>query len=420
MGRVRQAGFIMAILLVITGVDVVSGQESSWNHRESFNDPTRVQAVGFSIGEKGYVATGTDGSIYGSLSDLQEFDPTNNTWVNKASLPFPLRGGVAFTIDRSVYITTGGNNNGLNYQLLEWNQGSNTWRTLEPFPSGQGRISAVGISLGTRGYVGTGVTTTGQALNDFWEYDPSGNRWEKKASLPGSGRSYASAFVIHDKIYVGLGSNGAGCLNDWWEFTPFTNTWRRMQDFAGEARTGAMGFSVNGKGYILGGANGAMHPLRDIWEFDPIQNTWTRLDQFPGLSRAYGISFSINNSGYVGAGASSEGYLDDLWECFPGTMVRESIPKDDPFTNPIVVSPNPFFYRFFLKMRHPYTGLLELTVTNMQGQVVFRQTINKEETYIVRCYEIDYLPDGLFIFHVKDPSGAINTRQTIIHKSFGI
>lgn len=411
---------VSSVILLNTGIVTVPGQESSWIHRQDFGSPPRVQAVGFSIGEKGYIASGTDGSINPLLQDLQEFDPGSNSWIYKSSIPVPLRGSVAFSIDRTVYITTGGSVNGLNYQLLQWNQATNTWSTRAPFPSGQGRMSAVGVTMGNRGYVGTGFDPAEQALNDFWEYDPTGNTWEKKASLPGSGRCYATAFPIHDKIFVGLGNNGATYLKDWWEYSPSTNTWRRMEDLAGEARTGAMGFSVNGKGYIIGGVSVTMRPLNDIWEFDPIQDTWTRLDNFPGSSRGYGVSFVINNSGYIAAGTSAEGYLFDLWECFPGTMIRQSIPRNDPFSNPVVISPNPFFYRFFLKMRHPYTGLLELTITNMQGQVVFRQSINKDDDYIVRCYEIDYLPDGLFIFRVKDPTGMIDTKQTVIHKSFGI
>ncbi len=416
-----------SVILLITGgmwlavsINAVQSQESSWSHRQDFSSPPRIQAVGFSIGDKGYIATGTDGMSDHLLQDLQEYDPGTNSWTFKSSLPFPLRGSVAFSIGSKAYVTTGGGSYGLNYQTQEWDQGTNIWRPRAAFPAGKGRMSAVGIAMGNRGYVGTGFDATERPLNDLWEYDPVSNSWQQKASLPGSGRCYATVFAIHDKIYIGLGNNGSSYLKDWWEYSPATNVWRRMEDLAGEARTGAMGFSVNGKGYVIGGVNYSMSPLKDIWEFDPIQNTWTQLDRFPGSSRGYGVSFVINNSGYIAAGTSSEGYLFDLWECFPGTMVRASIPRDDPFIDPVVISPNPFFYRFFMKMRHPYTGMLELTITNMRGQVVFRKNIDKDAEYIVRCYEIDYLPDGLFVFRVKDPSGIIDTKQTVIHKSFDI
>ncbi|NQV01579.1 MAG: hypothetical protein HQ542_02960, partial [Bacteroidia bacterium] len=284
---------LVLILLTVggwisAGIDVIYAQESSWAHRQDFASPPRVQAVGFSIGQKGYIATGTNGHSDHLLQDLQEYDPGSNSWSLKSNLPLPLRGSAAFVIGRKAYITTGGGQYGLNYQLLEWDQGTNVWRTRAAFPSGQGRMSAVGVTIGNRGYIGTGFDLAERALNDFWEYDTYSNTWTQKAPLPGRGRAYATAFAIHDKIYIGLGNNGTAYLKDWWEYTPSTNSWKRMEDLAGEARTGAMGFSVDSKGYIIGGVSYTLKPLRDAWEFDPIQNTWTQLDQFPGSGRGYG------------------------------------------------------------------------------------------------------------------------------------
>ena len=407
-------------LWLAAGMDVIYAQESSWAHRADFASPPRLQTVGFSIGDKGYIASGTSGLGDNLLQDLQEYDPGSNTWSFKSDLPLPLRGSAAFVIGSKAFITTGGGPNGLNYQLLVWDQNSNVWSTRTSFPSGQGRMAAVGVSTDNRGYISGGLDRAEGALNDLWEYDSHSDTWTQKASLPGSGRAYATSFPIHDKIYIGLGNNGETYLKDWWEYTPSTNTWKQMNDLTGEARTGAMGFSVAGKGYIIGGVSFGYKPLRDVWEFDPVLNSWTQLDRFPGSGRGYGVSFVINNTGYIAAGASSGGYLFDLWESFPNTMVRQSIPTDDLFDNPVVISPNPFFYRFFMKIRHPYTGMLELTIINMHGQVVFRKSVNKDAEYIVKFYEIDYLPEGLFIFRVRDPAGIIDTKQTVVHKSFGI
>ncbi|MBL7137376.1 MAG: hypothetical protein ISS17_01200, partial [Bacteroidales bacterium] len=239
--------FFTASVWIMVGVDEVPAQES-WVHRQGFNSPARLQTVGFSIGEKGYIATGTNGLSGNLLQDLQEYDPGSNSWSFKSNLPLPLRGSVAFSIGRKAYITTGGGPYGLNYQLLEWDQGANAWSSRAAFPSGKGRMAAVGVTMGNRGYVGTGFDLAERALNDLWEYDTYSNTWTQKAPLPGVGRAYATAFALHDKIYIGLGNNGSAYLKDWWEYTPYTNSWKRMADLAGEARTGAMGFSVNGKG----------------------------------------------------------------------------------------------------------------------------------------------------------------------------
>lgn len=409
--------FSLFALLIVGGLCVVAQQ--TWVERQSFRDPARLQTVGFSIGNKGYIATGTNGISDHLLQDLQEYDPISNNWKYMANLPSPLRASAVFTLGKKAYITTGADPSGMNHQLYVWDQATDSWSTGTPFPSGQSRMAAVGINYGNRGFIATGFDMAEKALNDIWEYNPFSRTWTRKASLPGSGRCYATGFAIHSKIYIGLGNNGSSYLKDWWEYDPANNNWKRMSDLPGDARTGAMGFVSGGKGYIVGGVNFAFKPLHDVWAFDPILNTWEQVNLFPGFARGYGVGFNIENKGYIAAGTSTSGYLFELWECFPETMTQLLI-TEDPILNPVRISPNPFFYRFALKMRHPYTGLLELIISNMYGRVVFQRTFNKDEKYIVRCWEIDYLPDGLFIFHVKDASGTVDYKQTLIHKSFGI
>lgn len=408
--------FSLCVCLLLPGVTLPA--QDTWIQRAALTIPARTQAVGFSVGQKGYVATGSDGSAAGILSDLQEFDPATNTWRYRATLPSPLRGSVAFSVGSKAYVTTGAETSGFNTRLFVWDQLSDSWTTRLAFP-GQGRMAAVGISFGNRGYIATGLDGYERALNDLWEYDPFANSWTKKASLPGNGRCYATALAINNRIYIGLGNNGSACLQDWWEYTPYTDTWRQMADLTGLARTGALGFALNGKGYIVGGVDLNFRPLQDVWEFDPERNTWTQLGQFPGLARGYGISFTIGEYGYIAAGTSVNGYLCECWQCYPARVIKQ-IPREEVLQSDVVISPNPFFYRFALKMRHPYTGMLEIFIRDPQGRIVFRKNFLKDTHYIVRCWEIDNLPDGLFVFEVHDPSGSVNYKQTIIHKSFGI
>ena len=428
---------VLLLLLVAGGLYCIA--QRTWVERQHFRGPARLQSVGFSIGDKGYIATGTDGISNQLLQDLQQYDPISKSWRYMADPPTPLRGSAVFTIGTKAYITAGVDPLGINNQLYVWDQQTDTWSTSTSFPSGQGRMAAVGISFGNRGFIATGFDMAEKALNDLWEYNPFNKSWTRKASLPGSGRSYATGFMIHDKIYIGLGNNGETYLKDWWQYDPETNFWKRMSDIPGDARTGAMGFVSNGKGYVVGGVNVDFKPLKDVWAFDPIYDTWEQVNLFPGSARGYGNGFAIANTGYIAAGTSTNGYLFDLWECFPQEMTQRLVSEqplsveqvletesivddwlDEELLSVVVFSPNPFFYRFALKMRHPYTGLLELTISNMQGREVFRRSFNKDEEYIVKCWEIDHLPSGLFIFRVKDASGTVDYKVTMIHKSAGI
>lgn len=393
--------------------------QQSWIQRTPFKSPGRLQTVGFSIGDKGYVATGTNGTTLQYMQDLQEYDPKTDTWTSRSDVPVPLRGGSVFVIGSKAYITTGASPSGLINTLYEWNQATNTWTTRAPLPAGGARMAAIGFGLRNRGYIATGFDGAMRQLNDLWEYDPMDNVWKRKASLPGSGRSYATGFIVGEKFYLGTGESGGGCLKDFWEYDPYIDLWTRLPDIPGSARSGAIGFSANGKGYVAGGVDLSFQPLADVWEYNPLSKTWAQVDPFPGTPRAYGVSFSVDESGYLAGGTTVYGDVSELWESFPGKMTIR-LTAEDPLGRPVIISPNPFFYIFALKMRHPYTGMLELTISNLQGNVVFRKNFNKDEYYIVRTYEIDYLPDGLFIFTVKDPTGSLNFKQTVIHKSFGI
>jgi len=405
------------LILFLLYSQIILFAQQSWIQRQSFNQPARIQAVGFAIGGKGYIATGASRVTGQPLRDMQEFDPATNTWSYKSDLPEALRAGVAFTIGTKAYITTGAYSQGLNHTLFVWDQFSNTWSTQSPFPAGQGRMAAFGATVGNSGFVFGGFDASERALNDLWEFQESTNTWIRKKDNPGPGRCYAAGFVIGNKVYIGTGNNGTTYLRDFWAYDSFTDNWNRIPDFPGVPRTGAVAFTSGGRGYITGGIDKAANLLRDCWEFDPMVNAWIEVSSFPGIPRSYGVSFAIHHAGYLAAGATRTGYLNELWEGYPSVMTT-AIPKDDPLLSPVKISPNPFFYRFFVMIRAPFTGSLELTITDSYDRVVFRKSFQKDVEYIVRCYEIDDLPEGLFLFTVKDPTGQFNYKQTVIHKSF--
>jgi len=73
---------------------------------------------------------------------------------------------------------------------------------------GTARDSAVGFSIGTKGYIGTGYG--GGYTKDFYEYDPSTNNWTRKADFGGTARYFAVGFSIGTKGYIGTGFDCGG------------------------------------------------------------------------------------------------------------------------------------------------------------------------------------------------------------------
>jgi len=236
-----------------------------WTTRASFSGATRWAAVGFSIGTKGYVVTGSNNS-----NDFWEWDQPTNTWSQKANFP------------------------------------------------GTTRELATGFSIGTKGYAGTGLS--GSNVQDFWQYDQPTNTWAQKASIGGVGRQWAASFSIGAKGYVG-GGYDAGYLQDFWQYDQATDTWSQKANFGGGARGGGVGFAIGNKGYMGLGCNNANYPTgyKDLWEYDTLANTWIQKANFPGSGRIEAVAFTIGLYGYVGAGTTliSSGDTTDFWRFDP-------------------------------------------------------------------------------------------------------
>src|SRR5215470_12831637 len=147
--------------------------QNTWTKKANFGGAAREYATGFTIGGKGYIGTGYDFNS-GFHNDFWEYDPASNIWTQKADF----RGG---------------------YRQL-----------------------ATGFSIGSKGYIGTGYDQGIDARAykyDFWEYDPSLNTWTQKADFGGNGRWAAVGFSIGSKGYIGTGSgNSAVVMNDFWEY----------------------------------------------------------------------------------------------------------------------------------------------------------------------------------------------------------
>jgi len=227
-----------------------------------------------------------------------------NTWTQKANFGGSARtGAVGFSIGSKGYIGTGGND------FWEYDSATNAWTQKANF-GGAARAYAAGFSIGTKGYIGTGQGST--YYNDFWEYDPSANAWTQKAHFPGTARLGAAAFTINDKGYIGTGYDGS-YKNDFYQYDPATNLWSQKANFGGSAREYAVGLSIGSKGYIGTGTNNK----NDFWEYDPSTNLWTQKANFGGSGRMAAAAFVIGSKGYVGTGKSMDGFKNDFWAYDP-------------------------------------------------------------------------------------------------------
>lgn len=224
---------------------------------------SRASAVGFSAYGYGFVGLGSGSATY--LKDLWRYDPVSETWTQMADFQGSARrGAVAFTIDDVAYVGTGESATGLENDFYTYNAAENEWIQIAEFPGGA-RKEAVGFKMGGKGYFGTGK---GPILlhDDFWEYDPLEDQWKQLANFPGTPRMGAVGCGVFPNAYIMLGEdNNFDYRKDVWEYNYFGDVWSQRSDYGGGTRTQASAVVVDNRIFVGLGYNGIYHD--DFYEY---------------------------------------------------------------------------------------------------------------------------------------------------------
>ena len=285
---------------------VVTGR---WKKKADCPCAGRFDGVGFAIGTKCYIGTGTGTGYY---QDFWEYDTHTNTWSQKAEFAGgPRREAVSFVINGKGYVGFGTNTSSfsLAQDFFEYDPASNRWTRKANVPSFYTR-NAVGLSVNGKGYIITGDFST-----QVFEYTPQTDTWAAKSNFPGQQRAQAAGFVIGTKAYVGGGnSGGTPYLRDFWQYDPAIDQWTRKANLPTDCVEG-VGFEFKGKGYL-----GVGYSIeKQVDEYDPVRDVWNRKTNYPGLGWFGAVAFSTASHAYVanGLGQSSRGESTQIWELIP-------------------------------------------------------------------------------------------------------
>ena len=354
-----------------------------WTQKADFGGTARYSAVGFSIGAKGYVGTGSTGiGCNNCVKDFWEYDPATNSWAQKADFGGVERYvAVGFSIGNKGYIGTGGASTGNKKDFWEYDPITDTWTQKASF-GGTGRSAAVGFSIGNKGYIGTGSNK-----KDFWEYDPIANSWIQKADLTTSGRNLATGFSDGIKGYIGTGIvMNQFYKNDFWEWDPNTNVWTQKANFGGLPRAEACSFWLCPFGYLgLGTTLISSGTLSDFWKYNIANNTWTQVSNFGNGLREMVATFTISGKAYIGTGWINDNSQQiDFWEYTPDSTCITGI-KEFPISNfQFPISPNPV--NEFIIINYSLLGKakFKLRITDATGKNVFETqlSINNNQSTI--------------------------------------
>lgn len=355
MKNLKNLLFLSASIILVGIACSKSGDNSqtsgNWVKGNEFPGFNRSGAMGFVIGNIGYITCGFNAGTDTSLSDTWSYDPQSGyqgTWSNYQQIAqFPghsRHSGVAFSVGNYGYVGTGVDDNNTVYQdNYQYDPSTNTWTAKAALPNSgaagtNARFDAVAFSIGNYGYVGTG-NTNANLLKDFWKYDPSADSWTS-IGFPGSKREGAVAFTdpLDTAGYVVTGANNGsvGAVNDFWRYSP-TSGWYQLRnitntssdnyddDYTDIIRQNAVAFVMkdNGvwKAFLATGANGSL--VDKTWEYDFASDLWVRKTPFSeggirnARKQAIAWSFISLSRAFVLTGSTGSTTLDDVAEFFP-------------------------------------------------------------------------------------------------------
>ncbi len=366
----------MRLLLITTGFLLFSNfTHALWTKMADLPGPGRHRGTGIAIGNKGYIGlghyNGTGNNIM--LDDWWEYDPSNNTWTQKADYPALNYAALAFGMTTKGYVgggITGGSS------FYEFDPMQNTWTPKASLPDPI--TDSQGFVINDKAY----YFDNGQT----YEYDPLTDTWDTKGPVPFGGAFWNTSFVIGDKGYIQDGSV-------FYEYKPLTDSWLLRPNFPGMTGSATVGFSQNGKGYIVSGFGGSLSNVSsEFWMFDPNTNSWTQLENFPGTSRRFASGFNIGAKAYFGIGTNGTNF-SDFW-CFDLLADTDELEFED-----IKCFPNPTSNE--ININWNTTGTVEVKIIGLNGRIMKNERVYQNE-YRTDC---SLWPKGNYIVKLTNENG---------------
>ncbi len=201
-----------------------------------------------------YVIGGDAGSVDWCIPPVEVYDPVTDTWIRKADMPSRRMWFSTCVVDGIIYVIGGNNGSQRGWNHLNtveaYDPSTDTWTQKAVMPTARS-FSVTCVLDGNIYVIGGGAP--GKSAVEV--YDPATDTWTTKAPIP-TPRYGLDAIVVDGKIYAIGGwyfSIGGPIYSTVEVYDPVTDTWTRGVDIP----VTTAGFStsvVDGKIYVIGGA----------------------------------------------------------------------------------------------------------------------------------------------------------------------
>jgi N-acetylneuraminic acid mutarotase len=328
-------------------------KDEVWVQKASFGASGRHGAVGFSIGNKGYIGLGqiNSGPGIADFHDIWEFDPASNSWTQKADYPGVFTAyASALGYESKAFI--------INDQCFKFDPIANTFTDLGLTPTSLGYAPLAQIDSMAYFFNLSNEVATFDMKNQVWDnfstnsslftYD-SFNFNERIICM---GKVPGEDFAMHE---LNFEDSSFSLIS----YFPDTVNLAHL-----------VGSELNGFAYFALGSSDSFGVGNVCWKYDFGTGLWTRLDDFPGTGRRYFAHFQIGERFYFGAGTNGTNH-NDLWEFIPKDTVTIAPPE------PLVIKiinlspyPNPSQDEMTFELAHNTGDIHELKIFDLNGEIV--------------------------------------------------
>ncbi len=195
-GYVSEGGYPYQILPTVEAYDPTT---DTWTNKASM---TRARFAHGAVTLNGtiYAIGGNSTADGAALASVEQYDPVSDTWTNKADLPTPRVSFAAAVVNGNIYVVGGVIGNTAVAGVYIYNSTSDTWSIGANIPTPRATLAAVVVNgqiLAMGGSIpGAGGTSRVE------QYDPAYNVWSSELDMPTSSRNECYAAVIGNTVYV--------------------------------------------------------------------------------------------------------------------------------------------------------------------------------------------------------------------------
>lgn len=261
------------------------------------------------------------GLLLSSLSCIAQL------WNELDPIPVHVDDAVGFSIGEAGFVGSG-RDDALQYQTAFYKFQDGSWITIDPM-TGIGRQYATSFSFQTKGCVLTGVGPNDSLIKEMQCYNALNEQWEIKPDFPGEPRLQASSFTIGNLGFCGGGRSLTETFDDWYMYDESKDQWTRIRDFPIPLYE-CVAFQTLGFGFVGLGKDLSGNFNDRVFKYLPLTDEWVEIASFPGTARIYSIGFELNNAGFICTGLDeNDEFINEFWQYDPKADVWKKLTDPD-------------------------------------------------------------------------------------------